>query len=112
VTPLDLSSLIPYLGCACATGLIWVGIALGRVAWRGTLSGRAALVTARQGASHACVLSICAICTAAYVHHLISHGVELLVISLLWAATACPAIACDGTPELEFSGGDTSGSSD
>ena len=112
VTPLDLSSLIPYLGGAWATGLIWVAIQLARAAWHEKLSARSALVTARQGASHACVLSICAISTAAYVHHLISHGVEGLVISLLWAATACPAIACDGTPELEFSGGDTSGSAD
>jgi hypothetical protein len=76
------------------------------------LSGRSALCTAKQGASHACLLSICAIATAAYVHHLISHGVEGLVIGLLWAATACPALACDrNTPEFEISGGDTSGSS-
>jgi hypothetical protein len=112
VTPLDLSGLIPYLGCAWATGLIWVAIALGRAAWHEKLSARSALVTAKRGASYACALSICAIATAAYVHHLISHGVEGLVIGILWAATACPALACDPAVELEFSGGDSSGSSD
>jgi hypothetical protein len=113
VTPLDLSSLIPYLGCAWATGLIWIGISLGRAGWRGSLSARLALSTAKQGASHACALSICAISTAAYAHHLISHGVEGLVFVLLSAAMAGSAIACDRTtPEFEISGGDSSGSSD
>jgi hypothetical protein len=109
VTPLDLSSLIPYLGGAWATGLIWVVIQLARGAWHDRLSTRSALATARQGASYACVLSVCAIATAAYVHHLISHGVEGLVFVLLWvAAMAAPAIVADrGGPEFEISGGDS-----
>jgi hypothetical protein len=113
VTPLDLSSLIPYLGCAWATSLLWIAIQLGRGAWNDRLSARSALATARQGASHACALSVCAIATAAYSHHLISHGVEGLVFVMLSAAMAGSAIDCDRAgPELEFSVGDTSGSAD
>jgi hypothetical protein len=113
VTPLDLSSLIPYLGGAWATGLIWVAIQLARGAWHDRLSARSALATARQGASYACVLSVCAIATAAYVHHLISHGVEGLVFVMLWAsAIASPAIGSDRCgPEFEISGGNTSSDS-
>ena len=112
VTPLDLSSLIPYLGGAWATGLIWVAIQLGRGAWHDRLSARSALATARQGASHACALSVCAIATAAYANHLISHGVEGLIFVMLSAAMAGSAMASDPAVELEFSGGDTAGSAD
>jgi hypothetical protein len=113
VTPLDLSSLIPYLVGALATSLIWVAIQLARGAWHGRWSFRSALVTAAQGASYACALSVCAIATAAYSRNLISHGVEGLIIVSQWAAMAsCPA-ACDrAAPELEFSAGDSAGSSD
>ena len=113
MTPLDLSSLISYLWGAWASGLIWVGIALGRAAWRGRLSFRSARVTAAQGASYAGALSVCAIAAAAYSHNLISHGVEGLIIVAQWAAMASSATACDRTgPELEFSSADSSGSSD
>ena len=113
VTPLDLSNLVPHLLGAWATGLIWVAIQLGRGAWHGRLSFRSARVTAAQGASCACALSVCAMAAAAYSNNLISHGVEGLIIVSQWAAMASAATACDGvTPELEFRGGDPSGSSD
>ena len=112
MTPLDLSSLIPYLWGAWATGLLWIAIQLGRGAWRGSLSLRSARVTAIAGASHACALSVCAIATAAYFHRLISHGVEGLVITSLSAAMAGSVYACDRSgPELGISSGDTSSDS-
>ena len=112
MTPLDLSSLIPHLVGAWATGLIWVVIQLVRGAWKETLSLRLARVTAAQGASYACALSVCAIAAAAYSQNLISHGVEGLIIVSQWAALASSATGCDRAgPELEFSSGDSSGSS-
>jgi hypothetical protein len=112
VTPLDLSSLIPYLWGAWATGLIWVAIQLGRGAWHGRLSFRSALASAGQGASYACALSVCAIATAAYSRNLISHGVEGLIFFMLSAAMVGSSTACDRAgPDIELSSGD-SGSSD
>jgi hypothetical protein len=113
VTPLDLSNLIPYLVGALATSLIWVAIQLARGAWHGRLSFRLALVTAAQGASYGCALSVCAIAAAAYSRNLISHGVEGLIIVSQWAAMAGSSMVCDRIePEFEFSSGDSSGSSD
>jgi hypothetical protein len=112
VTPLDLSSLIPYLWGTWVTGLIWVVIQLARGAWHDRLSFRSAIVTVRQGASCACAVSVCAIATAAYSRNLISHGVEGLIFFMLSAAMVGSSTACDRAgPDIEFSSGD-SGSSD
>jgi hypothetical protein len=112
VTPLDLSNLWPHLVGAWATGLIWVGIQFARRAWRGALSGRSVRLTLIEGVCYACALSVCAISIAAYSNHLISHGVEGLVMTMIWVAMAGSGYACDRSgPELEFSGGTTSSDS-
>ena len=113
MTPLDLSSLLPHLFGPWATGLIWVAIQLGRGAWHDKLSFRSARLAAAQGASYACALSVGAIVTAAYSRNLISHGVEVAIIVMLSAAVAGSSMACDRAgPDIEFSSGDSSGSSD
>ena len=108
MTPLDLSSLIPCLWGSWATALIWVVIQLVRGAWHDRLSFRSALVTAGQGASYACALSVCAIATAAYSRNLISHGVEGTIIVMLSAAMAGASVTCERAgPDIEFSSGDS-----